>query len=227
MTDQIRVVSFFVMPSTLVTAPAGAPAPSKGERTRARILAAAAEHFAEVGLQGGSVPEIARRTGVSHAAVYQHFGRKEQLFRTAVEADLTALFDDLGPAIDRGPLHPEVVVELLGALVAAGRRRPLARRVIADLDAEQTEVLRDLPALATLEARLVPGLALAQQAGTVRPDVDAASLAAGLVAVALPLLVVAFRLDGATDIPRAAGALEFLVAVLRPPTDPTNRRTTS
>ena len=47
------------------------------------------------------------------------------------------------------------------------------------------------------------------------------------VDLALPMVVVAFRLEGMPDIPRAAGALEFLAAVLRPPTDRPNRRSTS
>ena len=210
------------MPSTLAPAPV-----SKGARTRARILEAAAQHFASVGLQGGSVPEIARAIGVSHATIYQHFGRKDELFRAAVEADLTALFETLLPTIERRPLDPDVVVDLVRTLVVAGRARPLARRVIAEIDADQTEVLRDLPALAELEARLVPALAAAQAAGTVRDDLDPAALAAGVVGVALPMVVVAFRLEGMPDIPRAAGALEFLAAVLRPPTPRPTRRSTS
>jgi AcrR family transcriptional regulator len=198
------------MPSTLTPAPS-----TKGARTRARILEAAAQH------------EIARAIGVSHAAIYQHFGRKDELFRAAVEADLTALFETLAPTIEHQPLDPDLVVELVRTLVVAGRTHPLARRVIAEIDADQTEVLRDLPALADLEARLVPALAAAQRVGTVRDDLDPASLAAGVIGVALPMLVVAFRLDGMPDIPRAAGALDFLAAALRPPVRRPNRSSTS
>jgi hypothetical protein len=97
--------------------------------------------------------------------------------------------------------------------------------VLAEIDAEQTEVLRDLPALRELEARLVRSLSAAQQAGAIRQDLEAGSLAAGIVGVVLPMLVVAFRLDGMADIPRATGALEFLIAALRTPT--TRARSTS
>lgn len=211
-----------------VAPPEGSPAPSsKGARTRARILVAAAEHFAAVGFDAGSVPEIARHIGLSHASLYQHFGRKDELFRAAVEADLTALFQTVVPTLETGTLDPDRVVDLVRTLVIAGRARPLARRVLAEIDTEQTEVLRDLPALAEFEVRLVRALAASQEAGTVRRDVDAESLAAGLIGVALPMLVVAFRLDGMPAIPRAAGALEFLAAALRPPTSRTNPRTTS
>ena len=216
------------MSHTLAEAPPGGflDPRSKGARTRARILGAAAEHFAARGFDGGSVPEIARQIGVSHATVYQHFGRKDELFRAAVEADLTALFESLVPALETEALDPDLIVNLVRTLVAAGRGHPLARRVLAEVDAEQTEVLRDLPALAELEVRLVRVLAASQDAGTVRSDLDAESLAAGVIGVAMPMLVVAFRLDGMTDIPRAASALDFLAAALRPPTRREHSRST-
>ena len=74
-----------------------APADTKGGRTRRRILQAAIAHFAATGLDGGSVPEIARSVGLSHSALYQHFGRKEELFRAAVDSDLSALLATANP----------------------------------------------------------------------------------------------------------------------------------
>jgi len=194
---------------------------SKGARTKARILAAAVEHFATLGLHAGSVPEIARSAGTSHASVYQHFGRKEQLFRVAVEADLTALFATVVPVLDAAStaaatLDPARLTDLLQTLLVEGRRRPLARRVIAEVDREQTEVLLDLPALRDLEDRLATALAASQAAGTVRADIDPVAMAAGVVGITLPMLVVAFRLEGMPDIPRATSALDLLAAALRP-----------
>jgi AcrR family transcriptional regulator len=189
---------------------------TKGAQTKARILSAAVEHFATLGLHAGSVPEIARAAGTSHASVYQHFGRKEELFRAAVEADLTALFDTVVPALDAATLDPDTLTGLLQTLLVEGRRRPLARRVIAEIDREQTEVLLDLPALRDLENRLASALAAAQSAGTIRADVEPAATAAGIVGIALPMLVVAFRLEGMPAIPRATSALELLAAALRP-----------
>lgn len=188
---------------------------SKGARTKARILAAAVEHFAALGLHSGSVPEIARMAGTSHATVYQHFGKKEELFRDAVEADLTALFASLDDSL-REAVTPEGLVGLVPALLVEARRRPLARRVIADTDREQTEALLDLPALRDLEERLVGALKKSQKTGTIRKDINADEIAAGLIGIALPMLVVAFRLDGIPAIPRAASALNFLAASLRP-----------
>jgi AcrR family transcriptional regulator len=196
---------------------------TKGARTKARVLAAAVEHFAALGLNSGSVPEIARTAGTSHATVYQHFGRKEELFREAVEADLTALFASIMPALG-STLDPETLVGLLPTLLLEGRRRPLARRVIADTDKEQTEALLDLPALGALEDRLTVAIAAAQAAGTLRADIEAAAMAAGLIAITLPMLVVAFRLDGMPAIPRAASALDLLATALRPVTTTAKRQ---
>lgn len=198
------------MPST--AAPLEA---TKGERTKARILDAAIGHFAALGLHSGSVPEIARMAGTSHATVYQHFGKKEDLFREAVESDLTALFASLDDSLS-GSVTPEGIVGLVPALLVEARLRPLARRVIADTDREQTEALLNLPALRDLEERLRGAVSKSQKSGTIRKDIDAAEIAGGLIGIALPLLVVAFRLDGMPSIPRAASALDFLAATLRP-----------
>src|SRR3954454_13809745 len=64
-------------------APIIAPGPSLRRRAatcrnRERVIAAAAEVFAEKGLDAG-VPEIAARAGVGRATVYRSFPTKEHL----------------------------------------------------------------------------------------------------------------------------------------------------
>lgn len=49
------------------------------ERTRARLLDAAAEVFAEVGLDGASVEAICDRAGFTRGAFYSNFDSKEEL----------------------------------------------------------------------------------------------------------------------------------------------------
>ena len=74
--------------------------PVKGERghrtqaersaaTRAALLAAARQLFAERGFNGAGREEIARRAGVTRGALYHHFARKQDLFVAVVE-DLEA-----------------------------------------------------------------------------------------------------------------------------------------
>ncbi|GII05291.1 TetR/AcrR family transcriptional regulator [Planobispora takensis] len=53
--------------------------PSKGERTRARILASAAELFAASGFHAVSLRDIAAHVGLTHAGLLHHFPGKESL----------------------------------------------------------------------------------------------------------------------------------------------------
>ncbi|EWC64216.1 Transcriptional regulator, TetR family [Actinokineospora spheciospongiae] len=75
------------------TPTAGPPGPGTGRRrgrrpggadTRAALLAAAREVFAEQGYSGATVRAIARRAGVDAAMVNHWFGGKETLFAEAV-----------------------------------------------------------------------------------------------------------------------------------------------
>lgn len=54
--------------------------------TRARILAAATAAFAEKGLGGARVDEIANRACTNKRMIYHYFGCKEDLFRAVIEA---------------------------------------------------------------------------------------------------------------------------------------------
>lgn len=63
-----------------------------GERTRAKILAAAEREFAEKGFELASVREISRRAGVNTALANRYFGSKEELYRIVAKR----LFGDLG-----------------------------------------------------------------------------------------------------------------------------------
>jgi len=56
------------------------------ERTRRRLLKMARKEFAEKGLAGARVDEIARRAGINKQSLYYHFGSKIALFREALES---------------------------------------------------------------------------------------------------------------------------------------------
>jgi AcrR family transcriptional regulator len=63
------------------------PAPARdAEPTRARILAAARQEFARVGLGGARVDGIAALAGANKRMLYYYFGSKDELFRAVLEA---------------------------------------------------------------------------------------------------------------------------------------------
>ena len=54
---------------------------AKGRRTRARLIEAAAEVFAERQFLETNISDIAQRAGVSHGTFYTYFTSKEEIFR--------------------------------------------------------------------------------------------------------------------------------------------------
>ena len=68
--------------------------PAKSDRTRAAILAAAQELFAEQGYERTTVRDIAARAAIDPAMVIRYFGSKDGLFARA--ASSTCALPDLG-----------------------------------------------------------------------------------------------------------------------------------
>jgi AcrR family transcriptional regulator len=68
----------------------------KQARTRAELIATAAEVFARRGYNGASVEEIAERAGYSHGAVYSNFDGKADLFLAVFEDYMAERARELG-----------------------------------------------------------------------------------------------------------------------------------
>ena len=62
-----------------------AGAGSRGEDTRARIVAAAIEAFSNDGFEGASTRQIAALAGENQGLITYHFGNKDNLWRAAVD----------------------------------------------------------------------------------------------------------------------------------------------
>lgn len=68
------------------------------EATKAAILDAAEEEFAQFGFSGAKTEAIAARTGVTKAMIYYYFGSKEELYKAVIQrpaADFSNAFSDL------------------------------------------------------------------------------------------------------------------------------------
>jgi AcrR family transcriptional regulator len=83
---------------TLDGKPTG-PRSRKGEKTRARLLAAAKVVFERCGFLDARVSDIAEEAGLSHGSFYHYFDSKEEVFREVVEAVEEKLSAPLGNVI--------------------------------------------------------------------------------------------------------------------------------
>ena len=68
--------------------------------------------FAERGLDGTSVEEIAGHAGVSKPVVYEHFGGKEGLYAVVVDREVRTLHDAIRTALTTPRATPRALIEL-------------------------------------------------------------------------------------------------------------------
>ncbi|ESZ99941.1 hypothetical protein CcI156_21635 [Frankia sp. CcI156] len=137
-------------------------------RNRARVLKAAQEAFASVGLQVG-LDEIARRAGVGAGTVYRHFPTKEALFDAVILDRAQRLVDRAEELADAPEPGAAFFAFISGMHRESAAKRDLIDAVAGigvDITASLTDVNRGLWAAVEVLMRR------AQQAGTVRTDVD-------------------------------------------------------
>lgn len=88
--------------------PMTASATRSRENTRARLVEAARQVFAEVGLEGASVEAVCERAGFTRGAFYSNFESKDELFlmlaATVADARVTAVRDRVDEITAEGGL---------------------------------------------------------------------------------------------------------------------------
>jgi AcrR family transcriptional regulator len=97
--------------------------------TRERILDAAEALFAEHGLAGTPVRDIARGVGVTPASLYNHFEGKQALYEAVLERGVRPLFEIMQrmPSYDQAA---EAIDDLIGAIMKHLAARPHLPRLI-------------------------------------------------------------------------------------------------
>jgi len=91
---------------------------SKGDRTRKRLLDAAAAEVARCGVTGTSINAIAAAAGLKTGSVYFHFESKDRLVEAMLEEGLLASLAYLDTALAEIPDHAGAAVRL-GAAIRA------------------------------------------------------------------------------------------------------------
>lgn len=69
---------------------------------RSQLIAMSRPVFAEKGIEGTSVEELAARAGVSKPVIYEHFGGKEGLYQAVIDEDIVALDRTIDEALVQG-----------------------------------------------------------------------------------------------------------------------------
>jgi AcrR family transcriptional regulator len=157
---------------------------AKSKRTRKSILDSALEVFAESGYRSGSLRDVAERVGMSEAGLLHHFTNKSELLAAVLERrdEQTRERFDFDPTHGQGLLRSSVelveynastpgVVELFCTLAAeATSASHPAHQYFVDRYRSTTAMMRE----AFEEART---------RGELRPEVDPAVAARGMVAL--------------------------------------------
>jgi AcrR family transcriptional regulator len=91
----------------------------KRERTRARLLAVAAQVIGEKGWDRTSLQEVARRAGMTRGAIYGNFKNRDDLFLAVVQAQWKPVI----PPLREGATFKEYMHTLGTAVAAAGPSR--------------------------------------------------------------------------------------------------------
>lgn len=113
-------------------------------RTRARILGAAAQLFADKGFPGVTILDVAQLSDITKGAVYFHFANKEAL-AIAVADEFYRHLDGIAHAIDETDLTPVASVARLLVDTANALRDDVVMQAGARLQIERALIDRDLP----------------------------------------------------------------------------------
>ncbi|MEB2534464.1 TetR family transcriptional regulator [Burkholderia sp. BCCIQ04A] len=146
------------------------------EGTRRRILMAAAEEFANGGLFGARVDQIARRAETNERMLYYYFGSKEQLFTAVLEHAFSAL-TEAERVLDLDGVAPiEAVTRLAHFVCDYYRDHPELLRLINNENLHEARYLhkstRIREMMSPIVAKLGNVLMRGQKAGLFRSDVD-------------------------------------------------------
>lgn len=142
--------------------------------TRTRLIEAASQVFASLGVQGATTREIARVAGVNEVTLFRHFASKEQLLKAVIEnasalqtealAHPEAWTYNLDVDLKKYALLYNSMLEayedLIRTFIGEAKRHPEAAR----------QIIQD--AAKPLGDKLVAYLEFSQEKGTVRTDFE-------------------------------------------------------
>lgn len=188
----------------------------KGAQTRRAVLDAAIGRFGRDGFAATSVADIARDASIGGTVAYAYFPNKEALFVAAVDEDAAAVIREGLSSVLDDPDATDWRQTLVFTLVEAVEHHPLARRLLAGAEPGVADRVLEIPALADLRKACAERLRAEQLTGTVRPDIDPAVIANGVVAIILSLLMSVIQLGRDATLVYARDVAAVFAAALEP-----------
>jgi AcrR family transcriptional regulator len=143
--------------STNVTVTVRTSRAVQADRRRDELLAAALTLFAERGVRGTTIADIADATGSAHGLVYHYFASKDDLLKGVLEryafvSELGALLagahsrpaEDVLPEVATAFSHAlDDRTDLLRLVIAESRRQPVVAKALAHVTQEGERLLVD------------------------------------------------------------------------------------
>jgi AcrR family transcriptional regulator len=161
-------------PATAATAAKAFSA--RAAATRQRILDAALAEFAEKGLAGSRVDEIAARAGANKRMLYAHFGSKEELWLTVLERAYAAKREEERAVVVEGLPPDDAMARLVAFNLRYTARHPEFVALLNQENLHRAAYLRrseDVPVLYSPIPDALRGvLARGEAAGVFRAGVD-------------------------------------------------------
>jgi len=171
----------------ILPAPAPRALSARATATRQRILDAALAEFAEKGLAGARVDEIAARAGANKRMLYAHFGSKEELWLVVLEGAYAAKRAEERAVEVEGLAPAEAMARLIAFNLRYTARHPEFVALLNQENLHRAAYLRrseDVPALYSPLLEALRGVLLRGAAGGVfRAGVDAMQLYIDILAL--------------------------------------------
>jgi AcrR family transcriptional regulator len=187
--------------------------PTKGERTRQRIVELAAPVFNRQGYAGASLRDLIGATGLEKGGIYNHFGSKEQLALEAYDYAMTRVTDRLARSQDGVTDAVERLVSMIEAFARNARRPaieggcPMMNTAI-EADDTHSELCDRARASMTLWHRLIGRIVKdGKAAGTFAADLDPYALASTITASLEGALMLARLYEDPSHMDRVAAHL--------------------
>jgi len=159
-----------------------------GDSRRDRLLEHAIVEFAEKGLAGARVDEIARRAGVNKQLLYYYFESKRGLYEAAVEL-MVGRTQTMASAREHGTGRPEELLDIMGSIHDPHITRWRRLLVWEALERTTDDIARQDRRLEVWDQRIADVRA-AQESGAVDPTLDPELLCLALVVLQLaPYLI--------------------------------------